>query len=121
MLPFGALEAPRFFCAGRSAPQLRREVAQCRRTAFTWARETPKCRATTGIGVAYCTQPCAAGELLSCADAALYEAKGAGRDTFRVRNLAVLGRETRSAARRQWPGHRAPARTCYLTRLRLQR
>jgi len=88
MLPFGALEAPRFFCAGRSAPQLRREVAQCRRTAFTWARETPKCRATTSIGVAYSTQPCAAGELLSRADAALYEAKGAGRDTFRVRNRA---------------------------------
>ena len=44
-------------------------------------------RVTTSIGVAYCTEPCAASELLSCADAALYEAKAAGRDTFRARNL----------------------------------
>jgi diguanylate cyclase (GGDEF)-like protein/PAS domain S-box-containing protein len=42
---------------------------------------------TTSIGIAYCTQPRTASELLACADAALYEAKGAGRDTFRVRKL----------------------------------
>src|SRR5262249_21916205 len=42
---------------------------------------------TASIGVAYCTHPLTAGELLACADAALYEAKGAGRDTFRVRRL----------------------------------
>jgi diguanylate cyclase (GGDEF)-like protein len=48
-------------------------------------------RVTASIGVAYSAHPSVASELLGCADAALYEAKGAGRDTFRVRRLEPAG------------------------------
>ncbi|MES2889429.1 MAG: PAS domain-containing protein [Pseudomonadota bacterium] len=43
---------------------------------------------TTSIGVAYCAAPNPQSPLMECADSALYEAKHAGRDTFRVQ--AVL-------------------------------
>jgi len=66
---------------------------------------------TTSVGVAFCAHPRAAGELLACADAALYEAKAAGRDTFRVRSLAT--KPASAENRRDHSGedkeHRVPA------------
>ena len=64
---------------------------------------------TTSIGVAYCIQPRTAGEILSCADAALYEAKGAGRDTFRVRKLGGAVAEAVRGHGADASGQRVPA------------
>ncbi|HZE91726.1 MAG TPA: diguanylate cyclase, partial [Rhizobacter sp.] len=42
---------------------------------------------TSSIGVAYCACPGPDTALMTCADAALYEAKAVGRDTYRVSTL----------------------------------
>jgi len=42
---------------------------------------------TTSVGVAYCARPVAESALMACADEALYAAKDAGRNTFRLRKL----------------------------------
>lgn len=50
-------------------------------------------RVSTSVGIAYCPHPDAAGAtaaaLLETADAALYEAKSAGRDTWRLKAMAA--------------------------------
>ncbi len=45
--------------------------------------------ATTSIGIAYAAGPTDAGTLLGVADAALYAAKQAGRNTWRIRLVAI--------------------------------
>ncbi|UWX04863.1 diguanylate cyclase [Pseudoxanthomonas sp. NC8] len=45
--------------------------------------------ATTSIGIAYATAPTDAMTLKAIADAALYEAKQAGRNTWRIRPAAT--------------------------------
>jgi diguanylate cyclase (GGDEF)-like protein/PAS domain S-box-containing protein len=62
-----------------------RKVIAAIREPFTCAEL--RLAVTTSIGVAYCTRPHPPSELLACADGALYEAKAAGRNTFRVRRL----------------------------------
>ena len=44
--------------------------------------------ASTSIGIAYATMPTQSATLLATADAALYEAKQAGRSTYRIRRVA---------------------------------
>ncbi|HTT09385.1 MAG TPA: PAS domain-containing protein [Burkholderiaceae bacterium] len=64
---------------------------------------------TTSVGVAFSAHPRAAGELLACADAALYEAKDAGRDTLRVRALGVVSLESRRDHAGEATRQRVPA------------
>jgi diguanylate cyclase (GGDEF)-like protein/PAS domain S-box-containing protein len=45
--------------------------------------------ATTSIGIAFASEPIEAGALLATADAALYAAKQAGRNTYRIRPVDV--------------------------------
>jgi diguanylate cyclase (GGDEF)-like protein len=63
---------------------------------------------TTSVGVAFSAHPRAAGELLACADAALYEAKNAGRDTLRVRRLGAVVAESRRDHSGEGSGQRVP-------------
>lgn len=44
-------------------------------------------RVTTSIGVAFCDRPGPQSPMMDCADAALYDAKDAGRNTFRLRSI----------------------------------
>ena len=43
-------------------------------------------KVTTSIGIAYSHAPVDARTLMSCADAALYSAKKAGRNTYRMKS-----------------------------------
>ena len=49
---------------------------------------------TTSIGIAYASQPARADSLMAAADAALYEAKHAGRNTFRMKACVAGGADS---------------------------